>query len=197
MSDDAIEPTGATHPVAELFPLLPDDELQDLAADIAANGLIHPLTLDAAGTLLDGRNRLAACRIAGVEPRYTTLNGVDPVSFILSANVARRHLSKGQRAMAVAKAMDFSSGKSQGKGAAARAAGVSGSHLSRAIAVVAHAPGLVEPVLGDRRSLNDAYAIVRGYVDGADAVASAQARLGDGTFTIPATMEEGGPALLV
>jgi hypothetical protein len=30
--------------------------------------------------------------------------GHDPVAFILNANVARRHLSKGKAAMAVAKA---------------------------------------------------------------------------------------------
>ena len=33
----------------------------------------------------------------------TSLNGADPVAYILSANVARRNLTKGQRAMAVAR----------------------------------------------------------------------------------------------
>ena len=53
--------------------------------------------------LIDGRNRLAACRMAGVEPLYASLNGHDPVAYILSANVARRNLTKGQRARAVAR----------------------------------------------------------------------------------------------
>jgi hypothetical protein len=30
------------HPVADLFPRMTDEELADLAADIKANGLIHP-----------------------------------------------------------------------------------------------------------------------------------------------------------
>src|SRR5580765_7417191 len=88
------------HPAAAVFPMLSDDELQDLAEDIKVNGLLHPITLDAEGMLIDGRNRLAACKLAGVEPTFTTLNGHDPVAFILSANIQRRHLSKGQQAAA-------------------------------------------------------------------------------------------------
>jgi ParB-like chromosome segregation protein Spo0J len=48
------------HPVTDLFPTLPDEELKDLAADIAERGLLHPI-------VLDGRNRYAACQLAGVE----------------------------------------------------------------------------------------------------------------------------------
>ena len=87
--------------------------------------------LDAEGTLVDGRNRRAACRLAGVEPRSTTLpDGADPVAYVLSANVARRHLSPGQRAMAIAQAQTFSSGTFHRKGEIARRAGVSASSLS-------------------------------------------------------------------
>ena len=56
--------------------------------------------LDAEGsTLIDGRNRLKACEMAGVKPVFRRMNGEDPVAFIISANIARRNLSKGQRAM--------------------------------------------------------------------------------------------------
>lgn len=44
-----------------------------------------------------------ACKRAGVEPRFETLNGKDPVTFIMSANERRRHMNKGQRAMEAAK----------------------------------------------------------------------------------------------
>ena len=48
---------------------------------------------------MDGRNRLAACKIAGVEPTTRHLNGEDPTAFVVSENIRRRHLVKGERAM--------------------------------------------------------------------------------------------------
>jgi len=93
--------SGEVHPAAARYPMLDADDLQALAEDIAANGLRDPLTLDATGTLLDGRNRLAACTLAGVEPTFVVLpDGEDAAAFILSRNVERRHMGPGQRAMA-------------------------------------------------------------------------------------------------
>jgi len=40
--------------------------------------------------------------MAGVEPSVVNLNGDDPTAYVLSANIHRRHMTKGQRAMAVA-----------------------------------------------------------------------------------------------
>ena len=69
------------HPVAELFPMMTDEELSDLAADIQANGLIHPIVVDKAGVLIDGRNRLRACEIAGIEATTVLFEGDDPRFF--------------------------------------------------------------------------------------------------------------------
>ena len=96
------------HPIADIFPLMADDELDELAEDIKANGLINPIVVDGDGVLIDGRNRLEACRRAGVEPRFQDLNGADPVVFILSSNDKRRHMSKGARAMVAAKIRNLS-----------------------------------------------------------------------------------------
>src|SRR4051794_3311853 len=91
------------HPAAEAFPLLSDDDLQELAEDIKVNGVIEPIMLDAEGALLlDGRNRLAACRIAEVEPRYEQLaSDLDPLAYIVSRNIRRRNITKGQQALAL------------------------------------------------------------------------------------------------
>src|SRR5271155_5626926 len=91
------------HPAADIFPIMSDEELKDLAADIEANGLIHPVIVDADDQVIDGRNRLAACKLAGVKPTFEKLNGQDPLAYIVSANLARRNLTKGQQAMAYAK----------------------------------------------------------------------------------------------
>jgi ParB-like chromosome segregation protein Spo0J len=90
------------HPVADLFPMMTHEELSDLAADIKANGLIHPIVVDKAGVLIDGRNRLRACEIAGIEPAVVVFEGDDTRQYIFASNIARRHMSKGQQAMAVA-----------------------------------------------------------------------------------------------
>lgn len=97
------------HPAADLFPMFPDDELAELAADIRDNGLHEPIWLwnevDVCLWLLDGRNRLAACRIAGVEPTTRLYTGTDPVGFAIAENLKRRHLTTGQKA-AVAEASE-------------------------------------------------------------------------------------------
>lgn len=142
------------HPAADVFPMLPEDELDELAADIKANGLVHPIVLDADGVLIDGRNRLEACRRAGVEPAYTTLNGHEPVAYIVSANVARRHLTQGQKAMAVARAGLFLGNSRQTS--LADDAGVSQSRVAKAAIVLEYAPEQTEAVMAGA-SLNDAY----------------------------------------
>jgi hypothetical protein len=91
------------HTAADIFPMMTADELAELAADIKANGLAIPVVIDSkAGLLIDGRNRLAACNLAGVEPRFEELGDRDPLAFIASANLNRRNLTKGQQAMLLA-----------------------------------------------------------------------------------------------
>lgn len=109
------------HPAAELFPLLGDDELRELADDIRQHGLLEPVWLirsDDGTHLLDGRNRYRACEIAGVELRMRYYDGDDPIGFSLSMNLKRRHLTPGQRdflALDVEKLYSDEARKSQGK----------------------------------------------------------------------------------
>jgi hypothetical protein len=85
-----------THPVAEMFPMLSDSDLREMADSITKDGQQFPCVRQN-GVLIDGRNRLAACKLAGVEPRFTEYKGDSPVSFIISVNLARRHMDKGQK----------------------------------------------------------------------------------------------------
>lgn len=85
------------HPAAELFPMLPPDELRALADDIAQHGQLYPIIL-LDGAILDGRNRHAACQLAGVTPRFEDYDGDSPTAYVISANLKRRNLTTAQQA---------------------------------------------------------------------------------------------------
>ena len=147
------------HPAAEIFPMMTKDELNDLAADIKANGLLTPIVTDAHGDLLiDGRNRLAACKIAGVKPEYSKLNGHDPVAFIMSSNIARRHMTKGQQAMAVAMIYpETQQGKKSTSLKIKEVKLVNPGSLSQARAVLAASKESAAAVLANEKSLTEAF----------------------------------------
>ena len=89
------------HRFANAFPLLSDDELFTLAADIREHGQREPIrTYD--GAILDGRNRYRACEIAGIQPwieESAATTDEDALRESVSANLHRRHLTASQRAM--------------------------------------------------------------------------------------------------
>ncbi len=163
------------HPVAEIFPMLGEDELALLAEDIKANGQTDPIILTDVEeliegavvqrrVLIDGRNRLRACEIAGVEPRFEMLDGIDPVAFIMSKNVNRRHMSKGAVAMSVAMALPDSEevgGRGKKCSATEQFPIVSRARLSEARTVLRYAPALAEKVLRSEKSLAEAYDLAR------------------------------------
>lgn len=86
---------------ASFYPMLGEEALAELAADIKENGQLDPITVDSDGVLLDGRNRLKACEIAGVDPLIVVHDPEDEGSFVRSRN-ERRHQSTGSRAMSTA-----------------------------------------------------------------------------------------------
>ena len=94
------------HPLCTLFPRLAGGEFEALKADIEAHGLRQPIIVRD-GLILDGGNRYRACVEAGIAPVLVDFTGADPVSFVLSANLHRRHLTPGQQAAIVASAQDW------------------------------------------------------------------------------------------
>lgn len=145
------------HPIAAMFPMITDDELAELATDIAENGVNHPIVITRDGVLIDGRNRLAACAIAKVEPPIAYFEGDDPAAFIISENVNRRHLSKSQRAMAVAKAFPNPATYKRGAKSLATKELASEATLSQARTVIRLAPDLVDQVLAGSLTVDLAY----------------------------------------
>ena len=110
------QPVRAVHPAALAFPEMSPAALNELAEDIRQNGLVHPIMRTADGIVLDGRNRLKACEIAGVEPRFEVYAGSDPVGFIVSSNLKRRQLNESQRALIATRFATLARGQHQAAG---------------------------------------------------------------------------------
>ena len=161
------------HRAAHAFPLLTEDELSALAADILEHGQRVPVLLqrgeDGVDVVIDGRNRLLACEAGGVEPEVAYVEPTaDAVPVIVSLNWARRHQGESQRAMSAARLVNLVRGRpgrtasttidalSQG-----RAAGLL--HLGRATvqraAAIVDDPILAPAVDAEQVSVSDAYAI--------------------------------------
>lgn len=106
--------TYELHPLCVLFPRLTGAEFDALREDIRANGLRSPI-ITHNGMILDGGNRYRACVEAGVEPEFSEFTGDNLVSFVMSANLHRRHMSAGQQAAIVASAQDWAGAQAVGR----------------------------------------------------------------------------------
>jgi ParB-like chromosome segregation protein Spo0J len=112
-----------SHPAATAFPLMEGAEYARLVEDIKENGLRHPVVLwDGGGEwlILDGRNRAKACAELGIKPKTEVYGGDDPYRYVVSVNVARRHMNESQRAIVAARLATLQHGgdRSSGKSAA-------------------------------------------------------------------------------
>lgn len=93
------------HEAANIFPM-DESNIGELAADIRKNGQMVPIeTLD--GKILDGRRRYMACGKAKVSPKFREVSVADPVAYVLSLNLHRRHLTASQRSMVGARAKEI------------------------------------------------------------------------------------------
>lgn len=77
-----------------------DMEIDALAEDIKKHGQREP-GLIFEGQVLDGWHRYLACAKLGGNFRSEDFTGDDPVAFVLSKNLHRRHLTASQRASAI------------------------------------------------------------------------------------------------
>jgi hypothetical protein len=97
------------HDLANLFPLMEGADFDSLVADIRESGQRELIVLFEE-KILDGRNRYRACMAVGVEPKTTDYSGTDPIKFVLSMNLHRRHLNASQRALIAAELSNMTRG---------------------------------------------------------------------------------------
>ena len=102
------------HEYANLFPMLQGEALDALREDIRQHGVREPVVfLDRA--ILDGRNRYICARDLGIEYPRVDFAGDDPLAFVISHNLHRRHLTESQRASIAARVANMGQGRPSSK----------------------------------------------------------------------------------
>ena len=147
--------TGEIHSYADRWPMRPADEIEEMAESIRARRQRLPIILTPDGVLVDGRNRLRACELAGIEPWFevddTLIDEDEITAYIWDANGDRRNLTKGQRAMLAALRPASTVSLSENTGVAL-------GYIGKARQVIHWCDSeVVEAVISGELALNDAY----------------------------------------
>lgn len=98
------------HEYANLFPMLDTAAFRELVEDVRINGVREPIVF-IGEKILDGRNRYMAARECGIEYPRVEYTGNDPLGFVISLNLKRRHLTESQRGMVAAKLAKMEQGR--------------------------------------------------------------------------------------
>jgi hypothetical protein len=89
------------HEICDDFPFK-EERIDRIIESLKKIGQLNPIKVaevDGVMTLIDGRHRREACRIAGIEPEYRLLNGQDLADVIIAENCETHDFSAGQKAM--------------------------------------------------------------------------------------------------
>jgi len=86
------------HPAAAIFPMMEGKSLEDFKADIEEYGVREPAEV-LNGKLIDGRNRYVVCLELGIKCPTVDVTVDDPVAYVLSKNLHRRHMTPSQLSM--------------------------------------------------------------------------------------------------
>ena len=187
------------HPIANVFPMKPDDEFWELVDHIRANGVASELMREKGTNLLiDGRNRLLAISITqslfevvDIEPEFV-------LAHVTASNLHAKKFDTNQKAMigsglrpyyeAQAKLRyDATVGRPKknedksvekipqikARDEAGRAVGVNGKYIDMATQIVSVDAKLGEQVMAGKIKLKDAHAMIKPILEAARAEAKA------------------------
>ena len=96
-----------SHELANIFPMMNEVDFANLKKDISENGFDEerPILLFE-GKILDGRNRHRACEELGITPIFRQYEGENPLYYVISNNLNRRHLNESQRGLIASRLMN-------------------------------------------------------------------------------------------
>ena len=183
------------HPIADVFPMKPDDEFWELVEHIRANGVASELMREKGTNLLiDGRNRLLAISITqslfevvDIDPEYV-------LAHVTASNLHAKKFDANQKAMIGAGLLPYYEAQAkerqgtrtdlkqhivekipQGKSRdeAGKVVGVNGKYIDMATQIVSVDAKLGEQVMAGKIKLKDAHAIIKPILEAAKAEAKA------------------------
>jgi len=165
-----------THEFAEIFPLMNRKEFGELKNDIQEKGQ-QELVVLFEGKILDGRNRYNACKELKIEPKFREYKGKDPLGYVMSTNLKRRHLTDSQKAVVGRRYKVYyaklypvgrpkkgepvhtikSEGKERASEKAGEVAGVSGRYIDMAEEVIEKKPEVEEKIMAGETTVKQEY----------------------------------------
>jgi protein gp37 len=181
------------HPIADVFPMKPDDEFWELVEHIRANGVASELMREKGTNLLiDGRNRLLAISITqslfevvDIEPEYV-------LAHVTASNLHAKKFDANQKAMIGAGLLPFYEAQAKerqirkptnsvvekipqqkSRDQAGKVVGVNGKYIDMATQIVSVDAKLGEQVMAGKIKLKDAHAIIKPILEAAKAEAKA------------------------
>jgi hypothetical protein len=168
-------PDLTLHPLCEIIPPCTEEEFAELKEDIKTNGLQVPIKIFES-KILDGRSRYQACvelekdgHPVELKREYFTGDANAAITFVVSMNVKRRHLSASQRALIAARLVTSQLGGDRSvklpteitQDQVATLAGVAVKTVTDAKKVLEKSPDLAAKVLKGELAVNKAAEQVR------------------------------------
>lgn len=114
------------HELCTFFPEMVEEDYESLKSSMSTNGFLKsdpivvvdmnehaPVGTPPDYRVLDGRNRFLAALDTATKPEFLQYVGDDPLGFVLSRNLGRRHLNTGQKAALAAKLATIEQGGNQ------------------------------------------------------------------------------------
>jgi len=162
------------HNYADIFPMMTSKEYNELKRDIKENGQMDDI-ITYEGKILDGRNRFKAITELGIKPNLSEYEGDNPLQYVMSTNLKRRHLTDSQKAIVGRRYVKYYSilakerqrmGKElvpdpesigQARDKAGEVVGVSGRYIDIAEEVLSIRPEMEEKIMSGEIKLKQVY----------------------------------------